>query len=84
MHTYFLALGYKGTRFAGFQIQDNAQTIQGEVERAASVYLRSPISLTGSSRTDAGVHAMLNYFHFHYILLLLLDNDLHLFWIVHR
>jgi tRNA pseudouridine38-40 synthase len=64
MHTYFLALGYKGTRFAGFQIQDNAQTIQGEVERAAAVYLRSPISLTGSSRTDAGVHAKLNYFHF--------------------
>jgi tRNA pseudouridine38-40 synthase len=64
MHTYFLALGYKGTRFAGFQVQDNAQTIQGEVERAASVYLRSPIALTGSSRTDAGVHAKLNFFHF--------------------
>ena len=64
MHTYFLALGYKGSKYAGFQVQENAITIQGEVERASSVYLRSPLSLTGSSRTDAGVHARLNYFHF--------------------
>lgn len=64
MHTYFLALGYKGTKYAGFQIQNNAQTIQGEIEKAASIYLRTPLALTGSSRTDAGVHARLNYFHF--------------------
>jgi tRNA pseudouridine38-40 synthase len=64
MHTYFLALGYKGAKYAGFQIQDNAQTIQGEIEKAAATYLREPLSLTGSSRTDAGVHAKLNYFHF--------------------
>jgi tRNA pseudouridine38-40 synthase len=66
MPTYFLALGYKGTRYAGFQIQQNAQTIQGEVERAASLYLRTSLGLTGSSRTDAGVHAKMNYFHFDY------------------
>jgi len=64
MYTYFLALGYKGAKYAGFQIQDNAQTIQGEIEKAASIYLRAPLALTGSSRTDAGVHAQLNYFHF--------------------
>lgn len=64
MHTYFLALGYKGLKYAGFQIQENAATIQGEVEKAAAIFLRKPISLTGSSRTDAGVHAKLNYFHF--------------------
>lgn len=64
MHTYFLALGYKGARYAGFQIQQNAATIQGEIEKAATIYLRTPLSLTGSSRTDAGVHAKLNYFHF--------------------
>lgn len=64
MHTYFLALGYKGTRYAGFQIQENAPTIQGEIEKAAAIFLREPLSLTGSSRTDAGVHAQLNYFHF--------------------
>ncbi|MEN9372206.1 MAG: hypothetical protein RLZZ64_1281, partial [Bacteroidota bacterium] len=64
MQTYFLALGYKGAKYAGFQIQENAQTIQGEIEKAAAIYLRNPLSLTGSSRTDAGVHAHLNYFHF--------------------
>lgn len=64
MHTYFLALGYKGERYAGFQIQQNAATIQGEIEKAAAIYLRTPLSLTGSSRTDAGVHARLNFFHF--------------------
>lgn len=64
MRTYFLALGYKGAKFAGFQVQENASTIQGEVEKAMAIYLRSAVSLTGSSRTDAGVHAKLNYFHF--------------------
>lgn len=64
MATYFLALAYKGTRFAGFQIQDNAITIQGQVERAMAIYLRETVQLTGSSRTDAGVHANRNFFHF--------------------
>jgi len=64
MPTYFLALAYKGTRFAGFQIQDNAITIQGQVERAMAIYLRESVELTGSSRTDAGVHANRNFFHF--------------------
>jgi tRNA pseudouridine38-40 synthase len=64
MPTYFLALTYKGTRFAGFQIQDNAITIQGQVERAMAIYLRESVQLTGSSRTDAGVHANRNFFHF--------------------
>lgn len=64
MATYFLALTYKGTRFAGFQIQENAITIQGQVERAMAIYLREEVQLTGSSRTDAGVHANRNFFHF--------------------
>jgi tRNA pseudouridine38-40 synthase len=64
MPTYFLALAYKGTRFAGFQIQDNAITIQGQVERAMAIYLRENVQLTGSSRTDACVHAKRNFFHF--------------------
>lgn len=53
-----------GTRYSGFQIQDNAITIQSETEKALHVLLRQPITLTGSSRTDAGVHAVQNYFHF--------------------
>lgn len=64
MPTYFLSLRYKGTHYGGFQIQENAKTVQGEVEKALFTFLRSPVSLTGSSRTDAGVHALRNYFHF--------------------
>src|SRR4051794_15153377 len=61
---YFLKVGYKGTKYAGFQIQHNSDTIQGQVEKALSTICRGPINLTGSSRTDAGVHAIENYFHF--------------------
>lgn len=64
MGRYFIELAYIGTNYAGFQVQQNANTIQGEVEKALLTYFRIPISLTGSSRTDAGVHARQNYFHF--------------------
>lgn len=45
-------------------MQQNANTIQAEMEKALHILLRKEISLTGSSRTDAGVHALQNYFHF--------------------
>ncbi|MFN5761369.1 MAG: tRNA pseudouridine(38-40) synthase TruA [Sphingobacteriales bacterium] len=64
MSRYFLEMRYMGTRYSGFQIQENAITIQSETEKALQVLLRQPIALTGSSRTDAGVHALQNYFHF--------------------
>jgi tRNA pseudouridine38-40 synthase len=61
---YFLELAYHGKDFAGFQVQLNARTVQEEVEKALAVFCKMPISLTGSSRTDAGVHARQNFFHF--------------------
>jgi tRNA pseudouridine38-40 synthase len=64
MPRYFLELSYKGTAYHGFQIQDNAPTIQAAVEQALKVLLKESIDLTGSSRTDAGVHALQNFFHF--------------------
>lgn len=64
MQRYFLEVAYKGTQYSGFQIQENANTIQAEIERALQTIHRRPISLTGSSRTDAGVHALQNFFHF--------------------
>jgi tRNA pseudouridine38-40 synthase len=60
---FLLEVAYKGTRYSGFQRQENAHTIQSELERALGVYFRSVFSLTGSSRTDAGVHARQNFFH---------------------
>ncbi len=64
MARYFIEVAYKGTAYAGFQIQQNANTIQAEVEKALHIYYRQLFELTGSSRTDAGVHAQQNYFHF--------------------
>lgn len=64
MHRYFLELAYKGTRYSGFQVQQNALTVQSEVEKALETFFRVRLPLTGSSRTDAGVHALQNYFHF--------------------
>lgn len=64
MPRYFLEVFYKGEDFSGFQVQKNAITIQSEVEKAFEIFFRKTVSLTGSSRTDAGVHALQNYFHF--------------------
>ncbi len=64
VYRYFLEVAYRGTHYSGFQIQDNANTIQAEVEKALAVLHRRPIELTSSSRTDAGVHSMQNFFHF--------------------
>lgn len=64
MPRYFIEVAYNGKRYAGFQKQANANTIQAELEKVLSVFFRSDFDLTGSSRTDAGVHAFQNFFHF--------------------
>jgi tRNA pseudouridine38-40 synthase len=64
MSRYFIEVFYKGTNYSGFQIQQNANSIQAEIEKALLIYFKHAFSLTGSSRTDAGVHALSNFFHF--------------------
>ncbi len=54
---YRLQLMYDGTQYAGWQRQQNAKTVQGELERALSVVTRETVTTVGVSRTDAGVHA---------------------------
>ncbi|HAL94870.1 MAG TPA: tRNA pseudouridine(38-40) synthase TruA [Chitinophagaceae bacterium] len=71
MARYFLEVAYKGTAYSGFQSQENARTIQEEIEIAFKTLQRDSVSMTGSSRTDAGVHARQNFFHFDY------DQSLH-------
>lgn len=61
---FFIELSYKGTHYSGFQIQKNAPSIQLELEKVLATFYKQPIELTGSSRTDSGVHAKQNYFHF--------------------
>jgi tRNA pseudouridine38-40 synthase len=64
MSRYFIELAYKGTAYSGFQSQKNANTIQAEVEKAFKILQKTGIEMIGSSRTDAGVHAQQNFFHF--------------------
>jgi tRNA pseudouridine38-40 synthase len=53
-----LTIEYAGTRYSGWQIQKNARTVQGEIDRAVrTVTQRKDFELYGSGRTDAGVHA---------------------------
>jgi len=53
-----LTIEYDGTHFSGWQRQPGKRTVQGELERALSELCRSQIKLNGTSRTDAGVHAL--------------------------
>jgi tRNA pseudouridine38-40 synthase len=64
MQRYFLEVLYQGTHYSGFQVQENAPTVQAAVEKAFGILEKKSIQLTGSSRTDSGVHALQNFFHF--------------------
>ncbi|MGH9749373.1 MAG: tRNA pseudouridine(38-40) synthase TruA [Candidatus Polarisedimenticolia bacterium] len=57
MRNLKLTLAYVGTRYAGWQIQPHAATIQGLLQERMSRMLQEPVSLLGAGRTDAGVHA---------------------------
>jgi tRNA pseudouridine38-40 synthase len=64
MPRYKLTLEYAGTRYSGWQIQNNARTVQGELHRAVTEGLRIPrFESYGSGRTDAGVHALAQVAH---------------------
>lgn len=61
---YFLEFSYYGEPYCGWQNQPNALSVQEELEKALSIMLRTPISITGAGRTDAGVHAKQMFAHF--------------------
>ena len=61
---YFITLSYDGTRFHGWQVQPNGISVQGELQHALSLLLRSEVTVTGAGRTDAGVHARMMVAHF--------------------
>ena len=61
---YFLELTYKGTSYNGWQIQNNAPSVQQTLQDALSTLLRCPIQVVGAGRTDTGVHAAYYVAHF--------------------
>lgn len=64
MARYRFAVEYFGAPFAGWQIQENAVSVQGKLEDALAVALRHPVHITGAGRTDTGVHALGQVAHF--------------------
>ncbi|CAN5643487.1 tRNA pseudouridine(38-40) synthase TruA [soil metagenome] len=54
---YKLLIQYDGTDFHGWQVQENARSIQGELERVIGMLENADVKVAGSGRTDAGVHA---------------------------
>lgn len=64
MQRYFLQLSYNGTGYHGWQVQPNATSVQGKIEKALSTILREEIQVVGAGRTDTGVHASYYILHF--------------------
>ena len=57
-------MAYDGTNYHGWQVQENAHTVQAEVQDAISAIFKQKAEVTGCGRTDTGVHAKEFYAHF--------------------
>jgi tRNA pseudouridine38-40 synthase len=61
---YFIELAYDGTNYHGWQMQQNAISVQEVLNKSLATVLREPIETIGAGRTDTGVHARQLYAHF--------------------
>lgn len=61
---YKIVLSYNGAAFSGWQIQNNAPSVQGALQDALSMLLRQEVTVVGAGRTDAGVNASNYVAHF--------------------
>ncbi len=64
IHRYFIYISYLGTNYHGWQIQANAKSVQGLLNKALSTLLKEKINTIGAGRTDTGVHARYYVAHF--------------------
>lgn len=60
MKRVMMMVAYDGTAYSGYQVQGNARTIEGELNRCLKDMLKEDIKVIGGSRTDTGVHALCN------------------------
>ena len=63
---YKVICKYDGSNYSGFQSQINAPSVQDEIERCLSIFLKEPVKILLCSRTDAKVHALGQVFQFRY------------------
>lgn len=82
-------VAYKGTNYIGWQVQPKGKSVQGVIEQKLSKILNTPTTIYASGRTDSGVHALGQAFHFEvfkeveldklkYSLNCLLPKDIHI------
>ena len=64
MPRYKLTIEYDGTPFVGWQVQDNALSVQGAIVSAIAAFSGEMVAVQGAGRTDAGVHALGQVSHF--------------------
>ena len=64
MSRFFIEIKYDGTNYHGWQVQENANTVQAELNKSLATILQEKIEVVGAGRTDAGVHAQQLYAHF--------------------
>jgi len=64
MFNYLIKIEYEGTNFVGWQSQKNGRSIQDSIEKALKKVLKKKVRVTGSGRTDKGVHALSQYANF--------------------
>ncbi|MFM6976280.1 MAG: tRNA pseudouridine(38-40) synthase TruA [Sphingobacteriaceae bacterium] len=63
LQRYFLELAYNGKAYHGWQIQENATSVQQVLNEALQTILRHPVETVGCGRTDTGVHAIQHFAH---------------------
>jgi len=64
MKRFFAQLSFNGKNYHGWQMQENAHSVQAEINEKLSLLLGEPINIVGCGRTDTGVHAREYFAHF--------------------
>lgn len=74
---YFIQLAYDGSAYSGWQIQQNAISVQETLQKALSTLCKEEVQLVGSGRTDTGVHATRQVAHFDIDIVLSAEDLVH-------